>query len=69
MRIGARFPKLPAKNWRKRKACAVIANRNQFENEYEPEYTTAIEIVTGEGYGIRLESTEVNTPTLIIREA
>ena len=68
MRIGARFPKLPPKHWKKRKACAVLANRRQFENEYEPEYTTAIEIVTGEGYGIRLESTEVNTPTLIIRE-
>jgi len=68
MRIGARFPKLPAKHWRKRKACAVLKNRRYFNLIYGPAYTEAIEIVTGEGYGIRLESTETNTPTLIIRE-
>ena len=69
MRIGARFPELPQKNWRKRKACAMIANKRQWEREYSPPVTEPdIEIVTGEGYGIRLETTTPVEPTLIIQE-
>jgi len=69
MRIGAKFARLPAKQWRKRKACAVLANRRQWDRDYNPVDTYPdIEIVTGEGYGIRLESTLASEPTMIIQE-
>jgi len=68
MKIGRKFPPVKPAHWRLKKARAVYINRRDFNIEYLPKYTTDIEIVTGEGYGIRLESTEVNTPTLIIRE-
>ena len=68
MKIGRKFPPVKPAHWRLKKARAVYINRRDFNIEYLPEYTTAIEIVTGEGYGIRLESTPSNEPTMIIQE-
>ena len=69
MKIGRKFPPVKPAHWNLRKARVAYLNRRDFAIDFEPSYTEAIEIVTGEGYGIRLESTEINTPTLIIRES
>jgi len=66
--IGRPFNKPKPVHWHLRKSRAMYLNRRQWDRDYNPADTTAIEIVTGEGYGIRLESTLASEPTMIIQE-
>jgi len=54
--------------WRKAKTLAMLANRKQWIDEYDIQYTPDTEISTGEGWGIRLETTESSLPTYIVIE-
>ena len=68
MKIGRKFPQPARINWRLKKARAAYINRREWFTEYNPIYTTDIEIVTGETYGICLEQASLSSPTLIIQE-
>lgn len=55
-------------HWRKAKTLAMLANKRQWEREFDPSATPETEIVTGEGYAILTESTHESLPTYIIVE-
>jgi hypothetical protein len=63
-----KFPPDGRLHWKKAKALAVQANKKQWEREFDPVYTVETEIVSGEGYGIILESTTQSLPTYIVVE-
>jgi len=54
--------------WRKAKTLAMLANKRQWEREFDVTATPETEIVTGEGYGIVIESASESLPTYIIVE-
>jgi len=54
--------------WRKKKALAMLANRNQWLREYDPSITTALEIELEQGGYLVRESSISSTPTYIITE-
>jgi hypothetical protein len=51
--------------WKKSKALAMIANRRQWFREFDPSETSETEILSGEGYGIVIESSISSNPTYI----
>jgi hypothetical protein len=51
-------------HWRKAKALAMLANKRQWEREFDPIETSVTEIMTGEGYGIITESSLPQTSIL-----
>lgn len=63
-----KFPSDGRIYWRKAKALAVQANRKQSIDQFDPIYTPETEIVTGELYGIILETTTQSLPTYIVVE-
>ena len=50
-------------HWRKQKTLAMLANRRQYNAQYNPLFTTAVEFIT-EG-----SRSGINTQTLIVTEA
>jgi len=54
--------------WRKKKALAMLANRNQWLREYDPSITTALEIELEQGGYLVRESSISSAPTYIITE-
>ena len=67
-RLGPVWRKPKPKPWKQKKACTVWANERQNFMEYDPSYTSAIEIVTGEGFPIFTESSNTNEFVSIIQE-
>mgnify|MGYP006863490917 FL=1 len=54
--------------WRKAKTLAMLANKRQWEREFEPLNTPDTEITSGEGFGIIIESSSAILPTYIVIE-
>jgi len=67
-RLGPVWRKPKPNPWKKQKNLARWANERQGFTEYDPSFTDAIEIVTGEGLPIFLEGTEPNNFISIIQE-
>ena len=67
-RLGPVWRKPKPKPWKQKKACTVWANERQSFMEYDPSYTSAIEIVTGEGLPIFTEGSNTNEFVSIIQE-
>jgi hypothetical protein len=67
-RLGPIWRKPKPKPWKQKKAATIRANERQGFTEYDPLYTDAIEIVTGEGLPIFLEGTQPNNFISIIQE-
>jgi hypothetical protein len=55
--------------WKKKKLLTVLANRRQWEREFLPSITTAVEILLENGTDyLVIESSVSGTPTYIITE-
>ncbi len=55
--------------WRKAKTLAMLANRRQWQRDFDPAESTELEIQTEDGnYYIRTESSSSATPEYIITE-
>ena len=64
------FPPIKKLHWRKAKALAMVANRQQWRREYDPIYTTAQEILMEHltKHYLVIESSDQGTPSYIITE-
>ena len=54
--------------WRKKKTLAMLANRRQWQRDYDPLESTALEIELEQGGYLVRESSISSTPTYIITE-
>jgi hypothetical protein len=64
-RLGPVWRKPKPKPWKQLKNCARWANERQYASEFDPEFTLDTEILTGEGWGILLESADPALPIFI----
>ena len=64
-----RFPPVRRLHWKKKKLLTILANRRQWQREFLPSVTTAVEILleNGTDYLVR-ESSISSAPTYIITE-
>ena len=63
------FPKIKRHPWRKAKTLAMLANRRQWQREFDPDESTELEIKTEDGSNyIRTETSSSVTPEYIITE-
>jgi len=60
--VGKRLP------WRKQKTLAMLANKRQWEREFDPNESTVLEIELEQGGYLVIESSISDTPTFIITE-
>lgn len=57
------------RSWRKVKTLALLVNRRQWEREFDPEASSALELLTEDGqYYIRTETSTTSVPQYIITE-
>ena len=62
------FPKVKRHNWRKAKTLAMLANRRQWQREFDPLESSELEIETESGVYIRTETSTVASPKYIRTE-
>ena len=64
-----RFPPVRRLHWKKKKLLTVLANRRQWDREFLPSVTTAVEILLENGTDYLVTEASVSgTPTYIITE-
>ena len=64
-----RFPPTRRLQWRKGKTLAMLANRRQWDREFLPSITTAVEILLENGTDYLVtEASDSSAPTYIITE-
>ena len=54
--------------WKQKKTIAMYLNRRQWNEEFNPDFSTVSEIQTENGYYLVRESSVLGTPTYIITE-
>ena len=54
--------------WRKQKTLAMLANKRQWEREFDPNESSAQEIVLEQGGYLVIESSQAASPNYIITE-
>ena len=54
--------------WRKAKTLAMLANRRQFQREFDPDESSAQEIELEQGGYLVIESSQAASPNYIITE-
>jgi len=54
--------------WRKQKTLAMLANRRQFQREFDPDQSSAQEIELEQGGYLVIESSQAASPNYIITE-
>ena len=54
--------------WRKQKTLAMLANRRQWQREFDPGESSELEIQLEQGGYLVIESSQPATPTYIITE-
>ena len=54
--------------WRKQKTLAMLANKRQWEREFDPNESSAQEIVLEQGGYLVIESSQSASPNYIITE-
>tara|TARA_R110001606_G_scaffold339376_1_gene487462 strand:- start:29 stop:211 length:183 start_codon:yes stop_codon:yes gene_type:complete len=55
-------------NWRKQKTLAMLSNKRQWNEEFNPDFSTALEIETEDGNYLVRESSTSGSPIYIITE-
>jgi len=60
--VGKRLP------WRKQKTLAMLANKRQWEREFDVNESSALEIELEQGGYLVIESSQAASPTYIITE-
>ena len=65
-----RFPPARRLHWKKKKLLTVLANRRQWQRDFDPDESTAVEIEMEHlsGYYLATEASISATPTYIITE-
>ena len=64
-----RFPPVRRLHWKKKKLLTVLANRRQWDREFLPSITTAVEILLENGTDYLVtEASTTSSPTYIITE-
>ena len=64
-----RFPPVRRLHWKKKKLLTVLANRRQWDREFLPSITTAVEILLENGTDyLVIEASVSASPTYIITE-
>ena len=65
-----RFPPVPRLHWKKKKLLTILANRRQWQRDFDPTETSATEILMEHlaGYYLVTEASDPATPTYIITE-
>ena len=64
-----RFPPTRRLHWKKQKLLTILANRRQWEREFLPSVTTAVEILLENGTDYLVTEASVSaSPTYIITE-
>ena len=56
------------RNWRKKKTIGMYLNRRQWEREFDPNESSAQEIVLEQGGYLVIESSQAASPNYIITE-
>jgi len=62
------FPKVKRHHWRKAKTLAMLANKRQWERDFDPTQTEDLEIQTEQGSYLLRESSNLTSPEYIIKE-
>jgi hypothetical protein len=55
-------------SWRKQKTLAMLANKRQWEREFDPNESSALEIELEQGGYLVIESSQAASPNYIITE-
>lgn len=63
-----RFPKIRRHSWKKAKTLAMLANRRQWQRDYDPLESSELEIQLEQGGYLVRESSIASAPTYIITE-
>ena len=64
-----RFPPVRRLHWKKKKLLTVLANRRQWQREFDPSESTAYEILLENGTDYLVTEASISaTPTYIITE-
>ena len=64
-----RFPPVARLHWKKQKLLAILANRKQWQRDFDPSETAAYEIeIEQGGYYIITQSSTASVPNYIITE-
>ena len=64
-----RFPPVRRLHWKKKKLLTILANRRQWQREFDPSESTAYEILLENGTDYLVtEASIVSSPTYIITE-
>ena len=65
-----RFPPVARLHWKKQKLLTILANRKQWQRDFDPSETEAREILMVHlaGYYLVTEASDPGTPTYIITE-
>ena len=64
-----RFPPVRRLHWKKQKLLTILANRRQWQREFDPTESSAFEILLENGTDyLVIESSVSGTPTYIITE-
>ena len=56
------------RNWRKKKTIGMYLNRRQWEREFDPDESSALEIELEQGGYLVIESSQAASPNYIITE-
>jgi hypothetical protein len=68
-RLGPVWRKPKPKPWKQLKACAIRANERQWVDEFDPFFSTPIEIATADGqYAFITEQSDPTQPQYFITE-
>ena len=62
------FPPVRRLHWKKKKLLTVLANRRQWDREFDVNESSAIEIITEAGVPLILESSTGSNPNYYITE-
>ena len=59
---------MPKLHWKKKKLLTILANKRQWERDFDPDVTAAIEIELEQGGYLVTQASISSTPTYIITE-
>jgi hypothetical protein len=62
------FPKVKRHHWRKAKTLAMLANRRQWQMEFNPLASSEVEIITEAGVYLITETSDTAVPIYYITE-
>ena len=59
---------MPKLHWKKKKLLTILANRRQWQRDFDPDESSALEIELEQGGYLVIESSQAASPNYIITE-